>query len=1054
MNINGQEKERIAARARPLHDRLAIPATGDDEPVDDDTDWLAEWRDRVADGDEEVFARRLDLSDLSIEECRRRLDRRGWPDEPLPAWIDRLDDVLGFVEANAPDVSTYDPIGADEVPFAHVLAVLVEYASDRVDWAAAPEPVSEAAVTAFERQLVERLSALSAHPLFIEFKTFVATRDRELAFADDPPMPASPRRYYDEFTETMFEGGLKSFFEEYAVLARLFVTFIDQWIAAVEEFCSRLAADWSALQEAFGPRRTLGPITDVEFLGDAHQGGKRVFGVTFESGTKLAYKPRTIEIEAAFYELLGWINDNADFPTLRTLDCLSRDGYGWMEWAEAEECTSSDGVARYYRRAGVLVCLLYALNFTDGHLENIIAAGDQPAIVDLETVAQPAPAREKIGVESEVTGIIRDSVLRTHVLPMNVLESDLPNIGGLGAPKAKTSGVELPEFENVNTDVMELEYRDTHTIEGKSLPHLDGQPVTADDHYDALAAGFERAYRFLLAYREPILAEGGPLEPFEHTEIRFLFRSTRIYGRTLRPLKTPSYLRTGLTFGCKVETLANSFATGTIDPELWPMYEAERTALWRFDVPRFTMKTDDTDLLHDDRAIENAIETPPFEQVRRRIASLDEADLREQLDYLTLAYASEKLSNPRPPSSPAGGPPPATRDVFERTAREIFERIRENAVRTPDGDLTWHIREHRNDRIYFHRVPDHLYYGRVGIALFGAALATAFDEEVYREFTADVTAPVMAELDEADPFPDMPLGGASGLGSLVYGFDAIGDLLDDDRYRHAAERSASLLSADRFESDEVYDVLGGSAGAIFGLLALYDRTGDEDALNRAVLAGEHLLANRVETAGTRAWLTISENHPLTGFSHGVAGIACALVRLADVTGEARFRDAGLESLEYERQHFSAERRNWRDLREDATQDFMTGWCAGPAGIGLARLEMGETVSEPTFHEELDHALHATDPEMLIDRDHLCCGNFGRVAFLRRAGRVLGDETYHDQARRLANRVVHRAGAADRFTVPWQTDHWYNPSLFFGEAGIGYELLRFDQPELPCVVLWK
>lgn len=1062
MDFTAEEKTRIAARARGLQACLdAAPERSVKLPGADNDDWIDEWRDRVADGDPETFRVRTKIAGLSVEECRHRLAITDWPDgEPIPEWVDRLADLIEYVSTDGPDC---EPIAENEVPFSHLLSVFVEYASAQVEWSIASDRISERAIERFERWFLDRLQHVFAHPLFIEFKTYLAARDRELALADDPEMPAEPRRHYDSFIADMFDGGLRSFFVEYAVAGKLLVTFVRQWVETAEEFSARLAADWTALEETFAPDGELGVVTDVDFLGDPHHRGRRVFALTFASGTKFVYKPRDVRIDAAYSEFLAWINDETPFLDFRTLTCLPRDGYGWIEWVHSRECTSTDDVARFYRRAGMLICVLHALNFTDGHLENIIAAGDQPMVVDLETLMEPYLAEKRKTTNREMGEQFSKTVLRTYVLPIHAPGQDIQDIGGLGEPEGKSTGLALPEFTNVNTDVMELDYEDTRAIEGNSMPYLDGEPVKPETHHEEIRIGFEQMYRFFMDRCETFLCDGGPLDAFEETTVRSLYRPTKVYTRTLRPLMRSSYLRTGRKFGCEVELLAKPFVDGSTNRSLWPIYEVERAALWRFDVPRFTVEATGRDLIHENGRLEDVFDTSPLEQVRRRIERFDEASLQEQLRYLDLAYAPTKLSHPDPPRFSADDAH-EVEDVVklsEERPREIYERIREHAHRTDDGELTWYFRQNRNGRgVFFHRILHDLYEGRAGVSLFGAALANVFDDQGYREFAHEVASPLLEMLAEYDdgpveqPFDDDRIGAGHGVGSFVYAFAKLGQLLDDDRYLNAARRAASLITPERIEADSNLDVVGGSAGAILALLALYDMVDDPMLLGRAVTAGEHLLANRVEEAGARVWRTTNDTHALTGPLHGVAGIAYALFRLADVADQERFRNAALESIEYERAKFDPERKNWPDLRVTSESDFVTTWCTGRAGVGMARLGMYEIADRPGVRAEIEHALAGTDPETLLTRDHVCCGNFSKVEFLARAGRTLDDERYLTRASELAGKVVQRADVGGRFTVVWQSGDWYNPSFFSGESGIGYSLLRLTHPELPCVLLWE
>jgi lantibiotic modifying enzyme len=91
---------------------------------------------------------------------------------------------------------------------------------------------------------------------------------------------------------------------------------------------------------------------------------------------------------------------------------------------------------------------------------------------------------------------------------------------------------------------------------------------------------------------------------------------------------------------------------------------------------------------------------------------------------------------------------------------------------------------------------------------------------------------------------------------------------------NAATQAALLLTPELVEADRHLDIIAGAGGAILGLLALYELTTDEEVLQRALLCARHLLSERVE---------IEKGEPgsgmviVTGFSHGAAGIAYALL---------------------------------------------------------------------------------------------------------------------------------------------------------------------------------
>lgn len=1036
MVLTPGEKRRLAGRARTLQERLA--RQGDDRwTVDDPEGWLEEWSDRFADGDPAAFEERLAWEGLSRPECRRRIGANGWPEgEPLPGWVDRVDDVLGYVADAAP---------ADGgVPFGDLLAVLVDYANEQLDDAIPIRHVSEGAREDLDRLLLERLRELCAHPLFIDFKTYVARRDRELAFADDPAMPDEPRRYYDQFVETLFDGGLASFLLEYAFLARLLDGVVRQWVAAVEEFYRRLDSDWTALRSAVGP---LGRVTGVEPLGDAHGGGRVVFGVSFDSGTTVAYKPRDVGIEAAFFEFVDWMNGTESLPELATPTCLVRDGYGWMEWVPVEECEEPGEVAGYYRRAGVLVCFLYALGFSDGHLENVLASGDQPVVVDLETLLQPTVSSDLVSRTTPASEALAETVLGTYLLPVNLPDQAFDAVSGFGSKRIGGDGPDVRTFVDVNTDVMELEYRRPRPTEGENLPRVDGSVVGPADHADEIVDGFDAAYRSLVERKDALLDGPRGVQSFGDTVVRYLHRDSRTYGNILALMTTPEYLETGLKFGCKVESLMKS---PLVDGDAWglrSLYDAERNALLRLDVPRFVVPARETAVVWDGKPCGDVFERRPLEEARRRIRELCESDRHRQTEYVEKGFGNVAEHFVRGRERLAGCLDDGVETAIRAAATEAFERIEANVDR--DEARTWQRTElDRDGRITIRELGIDLYEGRLGIALFGAALATATGDSRHREFATAVGWAA------ADGGLDAGAGiGCTGYGGTVYGFTKLGRLLETPRFVDCARDAADSLTRERIEDDGTFDVIAGSAGAILGLVELYDATGDETVLDRALTAGRHLLSRRVTWDGVETWESTRSTRPLTGFAHGVTGIAYALDALAEASGRSRFRDAAAAALEYERRQYVPGRNNWATGRGGSPGEFAEGWCYGRAGIGLARLGMFERDERDALMCDVERALEGLDATTLQGRDHPCCGNAGRIELLLRASRTLDEPGYRRKAERLAAAIVERTGSRG-FTNKLAADYWYDPTFFDGEAGVGYTLLRLGEPSLPSVLLFE
>ncbi len=220
-----------------------------------------------------------------------------------------------------------------------------------------------------------------------------------------------------------------------------------------------------------------------------------------------------------------------------------------------------------------------------------------------------------------------------------------------------------------------------------------------------------------------------------------------------------------------------------------------------------------------------------------------------------------------------------------------------------------------------------------------------------------------------------------------------------------ARRIALLISEERIASDQVLDVIGGAAGTILGLTALYEAVPDREILERAIACGEHLLETRTENeTGHRAWVT-DEGLRTTGYSHGTAGIVYALLRLYEHTRDARLLETAKEAIAYEDTQYSPENRNWVDFARPGEPVYKWQWCRGAPGIGLARLGGLAVLDTEQVHKDIELSLQATLEFGVQGVDHPCCGNMGRAEVLLASGRRLSRPELEEAARERAWRVV-------------------------------------------------
>ena len=1046
----------LAGRALTVPERLArldeLETGGhDDEAVEA---LLSEWREQFSSAS--AFRAWLSRLDADETDCRQaiRADRLA-PSTTLPEWVERLDALVAdATDQTASQAETRDWLQGSEPPevmfpalSARLAAVVVDRLSESVR-SELPDTVVRDTAEWFRERFHRRFDRV----LFVEFKKFVAAHDRDLAFANPEEFTNPPTKYYEQFQTYLFEeGGLADVCVEYPVFGRLLATQSAQWVAYLTELTDRLRADRAALAGRFGGGE-LGALASVEPLADdTHGDGRAVTKLSFDCGTTVVYKPRPVEAGERFYRLLTDLGEHLSVPPFTAPAYLDRESYGWMEWVPDEDCTDEAAVERYYERAGALVAVAYLTEFTDCHHENLVAAGEQPTLVDAETIFHPRFTPDKRPAGDGAAGARQQSVVLSALVPRKFNDNDVLGTAtagiAVGADPTPVPGVTTPRLVAAGSDVVDVSEVPGEIEPEANIPTIDGEPALPGAYADEIVAGFRETYKTLVA-----LTDRGEIDlgaRFADTDNRLVYRPTMQYTSLIDDIQSSQTLSDGVRVDVELAELAASVYRDSDDPPT-AVVEAERAALVRLDPPRFGARVDGTALFHDSEPVGTAASETGLAVARNRLREAGPSDLAAQTEYVRGAFG-DPLVDDRQGDPPADPPVPDT-DERRRAAVTAWERIDE-AAQWIDGVPHWEwIGPWADDpTLSLQYADESLYFGRPGIALLPAALYRVTGEDRFRSAARSVLAPTRDRVEAVVGDGVEALGGTSGVGAVAYGLATVGDLLDDDDVVEDAQRALSGLSSEAIAADETYDAVGGAAGTLLALVGAFDRTGDKAFLSWARECGDRLVdAQQPVDAGGAAWNTELGEAPLTGFAHGSSGAAYALARLSTATGRGGYESPVLDALDYEAAVYDPDQGNWRDFRPD-TAPFVDQWCHGRTGIVLARLGVADHLGANREDVRLDRAL-ASVVEPTQIRDHLCCGVAGRVELsveaCRRGRSVAPAES---AVGRLVERVHADGGIVDRSGAR----HIHDPSLFCGLAGVGYTLLRRDHPEtLPSVLLWE
>jgi hypothetical protein len=345
----------------------------------------------------------------------KRLDGLANLNGKLPDWVVTFQHIRNYLERveikPRADLDVADNLARAATGWA------IEKISSSKNW----RMLSANAQLSVEESLVRRL-ARTARPA-VNWELLAMGADRQ--FSRGLKRDGVPLQIF--FLAPGIARQARRLLENYPALARLWAVQIGFWLSFVEDFLEHA--------KAFRDRGRIGKAIVSEMdvdLSDPHEGNRAVIRVRFGQNDEWFYKPRGGQHEKAWFDLLGWFNDNGFPLPFRILETRCKDRHCWMESVHSRACRNENELADFCFRLGALMCLMHVLRGVDFHPANVIACGDQPIVVDCETLFHPATRLPEYASAEE------ESLFRTGALAI------VRRISGL-TPKARFSNERVLE---------------------------------------------------------------------------------------------------------------------------------------------------------------------------------------------------------------------------------------------------------------------------------------------------------------------------------------------------------------------------------------------------------------------------------------------------------------------------------------------------------------------------------------------------------------------------------------------------------------------------------
>jgi lantibiotic biosynthesis protein len=359
--------------------------------------------------------------------------------------------------------------------------------------------------------------------------------------------------------------------------------------------------------------------------------------------------------------------------------------------------------------------------------------------------------------------------------------------------------------------------------------------------------------------------------------------------------------------------------------------------------------------------------------------------------------------------------------------------------------------------------PANIYSGIGGIALFLSQLTQQVADPLLQETFEAAMRTLVSEKMSPEKMPYGYYCGQLGIADILI---QIGTAKQQQAWVTQGWQMMQNI-CENAPSENELDIITGVAGSIPVLLKYYRAKKEDWLLIAAENCGNLLLSKAVKTETHYTWVTMAGSPGLTGYSHGNAGIALALLELYQVTQNNQWLNAAMMGFQYERQLFDNNNQNWPDLRQvpgappTTTYSCQEAWCHGAPGIALSRLRAWQITNDVNFLNEARTALHTTYLGLHRSQTNysLCHGIAGNADVLLTAGLLLQDNTLVFAAREagrigienhIAKNLDWSTGVSDPNGAPGTSQ---NPSLLLGLAGTGYFYLRLYNPfQVPTVLM--
>ena len=924
------------------------------EHADVDFSYLEEWRNVRTLLKDKQFDEMLKENNMTKEEFAYTLQ----PDVELEkqefdGWYDTYEEIMdGFEEEM---IDTKAGVGLASLPFTIYLKKRIGKVIDNLKNIKVEEKVLDAFLESHIAEMFAVFGKLTALRLAV-YKEHHKFRAR------------NEKKQFTEFLKNSFgrKEDFISFYESYPVAARVATVRTLYMIKNYSDILEHLDKDHMDVERFVGKEALT--LTEIKLsTGDSHAQGNSVSILKFED-KKLVYKPKDLDISLSFEAFVHWYTNKSGMLDIKIPKGIYRDNYAYNEFVEKKYCRSDEEVEKFYTRYGYLVAICYLLNINDLHLENIIAHGEHPVIIDMETLFQP-PAQIE-GKSAHIDMLKRlenESVAASMLLPKQTSlgGKEAINLSALDGKGGELTGEYLAP-KNVDTADFHFENTKGRFPAGDNIPQYGKDKDVDVSRYNlVMLEAFEQFMRFILDNKTEALKV---LEVFKGKKVRALLKSTERYASMIRYANHPNY---NGDMKYRERLMMNIWAYPYRDKRV---IKSEIKDMLFNDIPIFFTYTDSTSVIDSHgNEYSDYYEKSGYEISRKKLQMLTEEEVKLQKTIMMLSLGiMDPFLNMR---SGKTGMLRETKDFDYLTqAEKIADELMDEAYVKGeecsfinldcDNDEKWGLKACALD----------LYGGLSGIAVFYLELYRETREKRYLDFYNMLMKSAVSQAKQTSVSCAFT-GRLSAIYPMLLEKKYLKTVHDID-YIKDTMKALHNLSDENMEKYEHHDYVAGLAG-IVRLLSLVRENFPE------VEFTEENLDKYIKLTKKRIEKEYEEEKTKAGMAHGISGMMYGLV------------SGGKYDAKKVKEHLSHE----YHLGINPEKDYK--WCWGYPGMIQARIAMERIDSRLVNKRQLSSLINKFEAMLneSVGSDTLCHGTGSIVATLKMLYEYTKDEKWMDHLKK-------------------------------------------------------